>query len=137
MNIDNIDYYKRRAKTLKERKDVAKAREEVLRSCPTLGELAMIKKLEKLRYEFVFQKAFFNDFYFCIVDFFLPKLNLIIEVDGGYHRRKDRKEKDAGRMKYLGRLGLKVIRVTNTQAKQWGTLRLKAYIEKTLRIDCI
>ena len=50
-----------------------------------------------------------------IVDFFIPSLNLIIELDGGYHFTKDQIIKDRKRDSHLSTLGYLVVRITNDQ----------------------
>jgi very-short-patch-repair endonuclease len=44
----------------------------------------------------------------CIVDFLAPAVSLVVEVDGGYHRRRCRA--DARRDRYLERAGYRVRR---------------------------
>ena len=49
-----------------------------------------------------------------IVDFFCPKYNLVIEVDGGQHYSDTMLEADKQRETALNNLGMKIIRFTNT-----------------------
>ncbi len=49
-----------------------------------------------------------------IVDFFCPKLKLVIEVDGGQHYSDDMVNADRERDEYMRSLGLNVLRFTNT-----------------------
>ena len=49
-----------------------------------------------------------------IVDFFCPKYNLVIEVDGGQHYSDTMLEADKQREAALNNLGMKVLRFTNT-----------------------
>ena len=53
-----------------------------------------------------------------IVDFYSHEAKLVIEVDGGIHNIPEQKEYDSGRSDELERLGLKIIRFTNTQVFQ-------------------
>ena len=48
-----------------------------------------------------------------IVDFYLPKFNVIIELDGKQHKESRFKQKDLLRDSYLWRKGYKVIRLNN------------------------
>lgn len=48
-----------------------------------------------------------------IVDFFSYELQLIIELDGGYHQNPEQKEKDELRDSHLAALGYKVLRYKN------------------------
>jgi very-short-patch-repair endonuclease len=50
-----------------------------------------------------------------IVDFYLPEIKLVIEVDGSQHLTDDAMEADVKRTAYLESLGLKVIRFDNGQ----------------------
>ncbi|MDD5039414.1 MAG: endonuclease domain-containing protein [Dehalococcoidales bacterium] len=50
-----------------------------------------------------------------IVDFFCPKANLIIEVDGSQHFVDETIEYDRIREEYVSSLGLKVLRFTNAE----------------------
>ncbi len=50
-----------------------------------------------------------------IVDFFCPRAKLVIEVDGGQHFSEGTTEYDRLRDEYLGSLGLRVLRFTNTE----------------------
>jgi len=49
-----------------------------------------------------------------IVDFYCPKVKLVIEVDGGQHFSDEIAEYDRIRDEYLSNLGLRVLRFTNT-----------------------
>lgn len=50
-----------------------------------------------------------------IVDFYAPKLNLVIEIDGSQHLEESQTVKDKQRDAYLNRQGLKVIRIANME----------------------
>lgn len=50
-----------------------------------------------------------------IADFASIKLNLILEVDGGYHSEPIQIEDDAVRTEWLNKMGWKVIRFTNEE----------------------
>lgn len=50
-----------------------------------------------------------------IVDFLCRDLNIVIEIDGGYHNEPEQQQYDAQRTEYLETLGYKVIRFTNEQ----------------------
>ena len=50
-----------------------------------------------------------------IVDFFIPSVNIAIELDGSQHYEPDAKKKDEKRDALLSSLGIKVIRYTNDQ----------------------
>ena len=50
-----------------------------------------------------------------IVDFYAPKVKLVVEVDGSQHLNTDHSRKDAERDAYLGNMGLKVLRFNSRQ----------------------
>ena len=50
-----------------------------------------------------------------IVDFYCPKANLVIELDGGQHYCEYRKTKDILRDKYMEHIGLKVLRFSDRE----------------------
>ncbi|MFO7706536.1 MAG: endonuclease domain-containing protein [Desulfobacterales bacterium] len=91
----------------------AKARE--LRTKLTLGERALWSRLrgkQILGVQFYRQKPI-GDF---IVDFYAPKANLVIELDGSQHSQIENSEKDQKRDQYLAGLGLRVLRFNSREA---------------------
>jgi very-short-patch-repair endonuclease len=50
-----------------------------------------------------------------IVDFYCPERNLVIELDGDYHKERDQRKYDEGRTFELQEFNLKVIRFTNVE----------------------
>ena len=50
-----------------------------------------------------------------VLDFYCHKLRLSIEIDGGYHLKKDQREKDKERTENLENIGITEIRFTNEQ----------------------
>lgn len=79
--------------------------------------------LKGLRYEQ--QKVIFiNEWEFFIVDFYIPKYNLVIEIDGKQH--DENKEYDLYRTKKLKSIGIrKVLRFTNEDIKTMNPKRIK------------
>lgn len=77
------------------------------RDNPTKAEYALREKLDlwKIPYRFQFVVQPF------IADFFLPKRQMIVEVDDSGHER--RKFKDAKRTKFLNERGYSVARIKN------------------------
>lgn len=65
--------------------------------------------LKKCKYQFYRQKIIAN----YIVDFYCPKLKLIIEIDGSQHYKDKAIAYDENRAAYFESVGLKVIRFTN------------------------
>jgi very-short-patch-repair endonuclease len=81
----------------------------------TVSELKFQKLIKLLGYRALFQKGFIKD-YFCIVDFYIPSLKLVVEVDGGYHSTPEQIEKDKKKDQYLTKVrNFRVLRLTNEQ----------------------
>ena len=53
-----------------------------------------------------------------IVDFYCKPLNLVIEVDGGYHEEKVQKIKDSERQQMLEEMGLNFLRFTDKEVRK-------------------
>ena len=66
-----------------------------------------------------------------ILDFYCHQKRLSIEIDGGYHLKKEQKEKDYERTKYLKSVGIKEIRFTNQDVLE-NLDDIKSKIEKEL-----
>lgn len=49
-------------------------------------------------------------------DLYLPQLNTILEIDGGYHTTTSQKRKDSNRSNALWKLGYHVLRLSNKDA---------------------
>ncbi len=82
----------------------------------THSEVVFKARLKSLNIKYEFQKIMYDKDRFYIVDFFLPDLKLIVEIDGGYHNDKDQIYKDKLRSSRLSMLGYKKIkRFTNEE----------------------
>ncbi|PIR75670.1 MAG: hypothetical protein CO030_00185 [Candidatus Magasanikbacteria bacterium CG_4_9_14_0_2_um_filter_42_11] len=87
-----------------------------LRNDPTTAERVLWKYLRNVqmgRYKFRRQHGIGN----YVVDFYCPKLKLIIELDGWIHGEEEQKKKDVVRQAYLETQGFLVIRYTNAQIR--------------------
>lgn len=92
-----------------------KDRARQLRKNSTLAEVLLWKYLKQKRangLDFDRQKVIGN----YIVDFYCPKLNLVIEIDGDSHN--DKYLYDSNRDKYLTNLGLTVLHFDDLDVKQ-------------------
>ena len=87
----------RRLESLKEIKEEARKRAKELISKPTKAEIQVKYLLSKTGNKFEFQKIIDGDNFYYIVDFYLPKSKLIIEIDGEYHDTPEQKQKDSKR----------------------------------------
>lgn len=91
-----------------------KGNAQAFRQNLTDGELALWQRLRGKQLagmQFYRQKPLGN----YIVDFYAPKAKLVIEIDGSQHLEASNIEKDRERDKYLGNLGLTVIRFDGRQ----------------------
>ena len=52
------------------------------------------------------------------MDFYCPKLKLIIEIDGYQHFYEENREYDNKRTEYLEKLGYRVLRFENTEVNK-------------------
>jgi very-short-patch-repair endonuclease len=90
-------------------------------------------RLKHLGYTFFRQKPI-GDY---IVDFYCPKANLVVEVDGGQHFEQETADNDKVRDAYLESLGLMILRFPNSEVlKCTGKVveRIREYLEKSASI---
>jgi very-short-patch-repair endonuclease len=78
-----------------------------MRACPTRSEWRLWQALRGRRLGAQFRRQV--PVGPCIVDFLAPKARLVVEVDGGYHRQRQRA--DARRDQALHRAGYRVLRL--------------------------
>lgn len=121
------DEYCRKERIENKRKLLKSYRRDLCKK-PTPSEIAfrkIIKEQIKGKYGLQFQKVFWNSYkdkgY--IADFYLGKLNLIFEVDGGYHQTKSQTEYDTKRTKFFNAIGIEVVRVPNEQTNDVESCR--------------
>ena len=87
-------------------------RAKKMRNNPTLAEQKLWQAyLRNIGYRVLRQRVIDH----FIVDFYIPKVKLVIEVDGAIHDKKDTKEYDKQRTLFLDSYGLEVIRFTNDE----------------------
>jgi very-short-patch-repair endonuclease len=82
-----------------------------MRKNPTKAEALLWSKLKakKTGYKFTRQKVILG----WIVDFYCPKVRLVVEVDGKYHELELQKKKDNLRDLVMSEHGFSILRVTN------------------------
>lgn len=83
-----------------------------LKKNPTKAEIIVKEYLSKHKMGVQFQKGFFVPFH-RIVDFYIPNLKIIIEIDGGYH--KETVDKDKKKDSLWSERGITTIRITNEE----------------------
>lgn len=102
---------------------------ETLRKKATMSERIFKDKLRVLGYKFKFQAGFIKGNYYAIVDFFIPSIKTVIEVDGGYHFTPEQASKDKYRDSWLTNVRkVKVIRITNQQAETMSIFEVRDLI---------
>jgi very-short-patch-repair endonuclease len=72
---------------------------------------AKVRNRQMKGYQFYRQKIIEN----FIVDFYCPRANLIIEIDGGQHYSDEAKQKDVARDDFLKSSGLRVFRFSDRE----------------------
>ena len=87
-----------------------------LRQQGVRAEIILWSKLRNKNLGYKFKRQFGIGKY--IVDFYCPKENLVIEIDGATHSTNKEIFNDNIRQKYLESLGLKVVRFTNLEVGQ-------------------
>ena len=112
-----------------------KERSRDLRNNMTAAERALwsrVRRKQILGLQFYRQKPIHQ----YIVDFYCPKANLVIEVDGGQHWQPDRAEADRERDAVLGQLNLKVLRFSNLEIlRQLDSVVEQIYETARRRLD--
>lgn len=91
----------------------------------TIYEKLMALKLKTARIKFVTQYVIDYNNSFILCDFYLPKYNVIIEVDGMYHDSILQTHKDSLRDKYLQTNGYVVFRMWNNEVDYFDTNTIK------------
>ena len=91
-----------------------KEKRQILRKNQTDSETILWSKLRAKRF---YGLKFFRQYGVgnYIVDFYCPKLKLVVEADGGQHFTDQSLEYDKNRTEFLNSLGIKVIRFTNKE----------------------
>lgn len=90
------------------------------------GELRLLDILESLSVEFLYQHPMRP----YVVDFYLPQYNLIIEVDGPYH--KYQKRKDSKRDSYFRKRGIQTYRTESGATSKEEVLKVLSMSGKPL-----
>ena len=104
-------------KIIKLNKKDQKSRRRELRNSSTLWEHKLWNHLKNSQLDglkFRRQQGIEN----YIVDFYCPKLKLIIEIEGGGHYKTENREADKVREKNIRTWGYKVLRYTNVEVQQ-------------------
>lgn len=93
----------------------------------TKEEVLLKRWLDEVNVRYLFQKGFLKPFH-RIVDFYIPKKKIIIEIDGGYH--KNTRLKDSQKDTIWGQKGFKTYRILNEQVLDGSFVQLLSNILK-------
>ena len=100
-----------------------------LRNNSTLSEVLLWNELKGRQingFQFFRQKPIGN----FIVDFYCPKLKLVIEIDGASHEIKKNQIRDKKKDQFLQSLGLSIIRIDDWDVKQNLSVVIEELVEK-------
>ena len=104
---------------IKKKQKTLDIRKKILKNNQTRSELVMHGLLLTLKDKIgkvMVQKGFIGGNGYCICDFYIPKLGICVEVDGGYHSTDTQKRKDWYKNKYLTQeRRLRVFRITDIE----------------------
>lgn len=85
----------------------------------TKWELSFKRKLEKTKIPFIFQyPVICNNEKLFILDFYLPKYKIGIELDGQWHYTPDMIKRDKLRTRLLKKEGITILRIANCMEDQ-------------------
>lgn len=98
-----------------------------LRRNPTVFEVEFGKELRNHSIDFEFQVIIPP----YILDFVIPEKMLVIEVDGSHHKIDNNQvEYDKRRTLYLEKLGFTIVRIENSDVKNWDVQNIKHFPNK-------
>lgn len=87
----------------------------------TMAENMLYEYLDILDIEYVPQKHIFSNGRHYFADAYIPSVNGIIEMDGGYHNTIEQKEMDRKRDNNIRSLGIKICRCNNSESNDITT----------------
>ena len=94
--------------------------------------------MNKFKIDYQFQKGLIAGDQFMIADFYVPKLHMIVEIDGGYHETYKQQLRDDFKDKYYNERHFNVLRIKNEEvftfdyselAKSIAQKKLTPYME--------
>ena len=111
----------------------AKQVKQKLEKAATAAELRVCRLLARNLITFEFQYPVYTKGGYIVVDFYLPKFNLAIELDGAQHFAEDSLAADKNRDNFLKKKGIRVLRLSNSKAASLHPEGLKAIITDFIR----
>ena len=105
---------------------------EGLKENATKAELYFRDKLIYYEIKHIFQKGVIDGKHFMIADFYIDRLKLIVEIDGGYHQTEEQQLRDKLKDRHYLERGFNVLRITNEEAfKSFDYLELfESYLNR-------
>jgi very-short-patch-repair endonuclease len=110
-------------------------RKKILTIKATKYELFFERKLKLFRIKHQFQKGLIDGRHFMIADFFIPELNILVELDGGYHLTERQKIRDYMKDKHYKERKFKILRLKNEEVYDFDFVELKKSIDQKLPTD--
>lgn len=121
-------YKKKRRKSLSKWQFLCKKARE-LKKHPTLSEIIFERKLQEIGHQYKSQWPYLYEGFGGICDFYIMKLGICVEIDGGYHLDKDQQQTDRVKDFVYKKMKKSVLRLTNAQATYLSIEQLKTLIE--------
>lgn len=105
-------------------------RKRQLRENATEHELFFLYNLKRLKIKNTFQKGVIDKDHFMIPDFYIPSLNMVVELDGEYHNRSKQQYRDYYKDKHYEERGFRILRMRNEQIYTFNFDELKKSSEQ-------
>lgn len=105
-------------------------RKTKLRINATEHELFFQYNLKRLKIKHQFQKGVIDKDHFMIPDFFIPSLNMVVELDGGYHYSSKQQYRDYYKDKHYEERGFRILRMKNEDVYNFDFDELKKSTDK-------
>lgn len=117
------DLYADKQRTLERRKTKLRIR-------ATEHELFFEYNLKRLKIKHQFQKGVIDKDHFMIPDFFIPSLNMVVELDGGYHYSSKQQYRDYYKDKHYEERGFRILRMKNEDIYTFDFDELKKSVDQ-------
>lgn len=123
-----------KAKTKKElyadKQRTLERRKTKLRLKATEHEVFFLYHLKRLKIKHQFQKGVIDKDHFMIPDFFIPSLNMVVELDGGYHYSSKQQYRDYYKDKHYEERGFRILRMKNEDIYTFDFDELKRSVDQ-------
>jgi len=112
----------------KEKRSIAQKFKKNLRENAPKEELFFRSMLMNCGIFHYFQYSVMDNNNFVIADFYIPKIHLIVEIDGGYHETPKQKKRDEYKDKFYKKSKFNVIRIRNEDVENFNYNLLKEWV---------